>query len=311
VLADERVLAVIRFDAKPPRHTADPRLCSVALPELGAPTLEVWHSEYPVFFGVYNGITFALNKDVLFLHLHVKEHHYPNLETATNAAYRQIFSFIRQQNYPHLSRVWNYFPDINAEQSGLERYRAFCRGRYQALASVLTDFETRLPAASAIGTRTPGLVIYGVATRQPGNQIENPRQISAFHYPRRYGPRSPSFSRSILQSWEDNQYHLYISGTASIVGYTTRHTGKLTAQLQEILDNLEALLDTANRRINSPLRFTMLRVYVRSPVATAALRKAIAERFGTALPMLFLHGDICRSALLIEIEGLATSTKAP
>ena len=151
-----------------------------------------------------------------------------------------------------------------------------------------------------------GLRLYALAGRDAGEQIENPRQISAFHYPPEYGPRSPSFSRAVLKHWGNGCYHLYISGTASVVGHASRHD-HLKAQLDETLVNLATLLTEASRRAATSLHPALFRVYVRTDSDPAPLRERIVQAFGSAVPMVFLRGDICRRELLIEIEGLAVS----
>ncbi len=308
-LNDERLLALVRFDQTPPTAT-DRRICTVDLAELGpAATAEVWLGARAARAGCSEGIYHAGDGDVLFLHARLDEYAPDALQPLTAVLYRRLFAKARALGYPHLLRLWNYFPRINQECDGLERYQAFCAGRHQALAAELAEFETRLPAASAIGTRAGDLQLYGLAAREPGAQIENPRQVSAFHYPRQYSRRSPSFSRAILKSWGEGREHLYISGTASIVGHASVHH-ELAAQLEETLANLEALLGEANRRAARPLALALLKIYVRSELDPAPLRVRIARTFGDNIPLLFLRADICRRELLIEIEGLATEFAA-
>lgn len=305
-LNDERLLALVRF-GEPASTEPDPRVSVVALAELGGTaTAEIWLGARPAQIGITDGIRHASDGDVLFLHLHLDEYAPDALQPLTAVAYRRLFALARTLGYRHVLRIWNYFPQINREYEGLERYRAFCAGRHQALIAVLAEFETRLPAASAIGTQGPGLQLYGLAARQPGAQIENPRQVSAFHYPRQYGRRSPSFSRAVLKDWGEGREHLYISGTASIVGHASRHPD-LWPQLDETLANLEALLAEANRRAATPLDWALLKIYVRPDLDPTPLRDRIVQRFGADIPMLFLRADICRQELLIEIEGLAAT----
>ena len=311
-LADNRVMAVIRFAAQT-QVTADPRLFTAGLPELdGRDTIEVWRSLYPLQTGITESIRFVYNDTVLFAHHLIEEHDFPDLSSAAHAAYLRIFSFIRQQGYPYLCRVWNYYPHINQDDDGLERYQAFCHGRYQALEASIKNFEAKLPAACAIGTRSPGLLIYFLATKQPGLQIENPRQVSAFRYPRQYGPRSPSFSRALLKRWNEAESHLYISGTSSIVGHATQHAQNLPAQLEETLSNLQVLIERANRHVTSPFRLALLKIYGRYGLDTDRLRtqirQQIGQRFAPQTPILLLRGDICRANLLIEADGIAIST---
>ncbi len=321
--ADERLnndhrLALIRFREPVAAETDDPRQCVIPLPELGGTaTAEVWISPSPVQVGRVSGVSYADNGEALFLQLQSDEYAPDALQPVTAIAYRRLFAVARAQGYPHLLRIWNYLPDINEEYGGLERYRAFCAGRHQVLDATLAGVETRWPAASAIGFPKSfarvgedvgeGLRLYALAGRDAGEQIENPRQISAFHYPPEYGPRSPSFSRAVLKRWGDGHYHLYISGTASVVGHASRH-GNLLAQLDETLVNLDALLTEASRRAATPLQPALLRIYVRTDSDPAPLRERIVQAFGRAVPMVFLQGDVCRRELLIEIEGLAVST---
>lgn len=309
VLADERVMAAIRFGTHTQADPADVRQFAVGLPELGGNhTLEVWYSRLPLQRGSTGGIQWVGNQEALLAHLLLEETAYPDLASTTYAAYRQLLAFVHRQGYPCLLRVWNYFPYINRSDNGLERYQAFCQGRHQALVAELSSFESMLPAACALGSQTPGLLIYALAARQPGSQIENPRQLSAFRYPRQYGPKSPSFSRSILKSWgAAGGSHLYLSGTASIVGHVTRHRHDPIAQLHESLLNMKTLLEQAGRRAQAPFRLALLKVYVRPAVSLTSLREPIVERFGAELPLLFLQADICRSGLLVEIEGLGVS----
>ena len=306
-LDDARLLALVRF-GEPASTEPDPRVGAVALAELGgAETVEVWLGARPARTGVREGIRHASDGEVLFLQLDQDEYAPDALQPLTAVAYRRLFATARALGYPHFLRIWNYFPQINRECEGLERYRAFCAGRHQALVAELAEFETRLPAASAIGTCGTGLQLYALAAKEPAVQIENPRQVSAFHYPRQYGRRSPSFSRAVLKAWGEGREHLYISGTASIVGHASQHRD-LLPQLDETLANLEALLAEANRRAAAPLELALLKIYVRPDLDPAPWRDRIVQAFGTGVPMLFLRADICRRELLIEIEGLATGS---
>jgi chorismate lyase/3-hydroxybenzoate synthase len=303
----EHVLAAVRFGRNFPAH--DPPLVSVPLDELGGRrTLEVWYAPEPVETGRREGIDFARSGKVVFGHarqISVED----DPEDAYDL-YCRVFALMAELGYPHVCRMWNYLPDINGERAGLERYRLFCRGRHRALAEVLRPFEPALPAASAIGTRVPGLLVCFLAAVSPGEQVENPRQVSAFRYPAQYGPKSPSFSRSILKSWGAGHHHLYISGMASIVGHATRHIGDFARQLAETCDNLESLLKAANGRCGERLRLDRLRVYLRDGGRAAEARAAIDARLGP-VPMLILQGDLCRADLLIEVEGLAIGEAAP
>lgn len=280
------------------------------LEPLGEPLVEVWRSREPVERGQQEDLYFSRNGQLLVGHLCVAEHKYGGLGGAVFDAYRRIYGFADRQGFPHPLRIWNFVPHINDHDGRLERYQVFCEARYRALGTLGTP-SIRLPAASAIGTQTGGLQIYFLATREPGQPVENPRQVSAYHYPPRYSPKSPSFSRAIVKHW-GAATHLYISGTASIVGHETQHTSDTLAQLDETLKNLETLIRHANRRhalgIHSVRELSLLKIYVRAADDWAVIAARINDVVGNELPVLLLHGDICRRDLRLEIEGLFTGS---
>src|SRR5690606_4762058 len=105
--------------------------------------------------------------------------------------------------------------------------------------------------------------IYLLAHKQPGHHHENNRQQPAYRYPRQYGPCSPSFARATSLSLQ-HRPHLFISGTASILGHETRAAGNLQEQIAVTLDNLNYLRDNFAAELHgttSPL--SALRVYLR------------------------------------------------
>src|SRR5690606_28962859 len=151
----------------------------------------------PVTQGRDDGFGFAHNDDVLFAQIHLPESALSDIEQATHDLYRRLDGLLQRRGFTHCLRIWTYLSDINAGADDRERYRLFTAGRSRALALRPGD-EHYLPAATAIGSDGGGLVMYLLAGRLPGIAIENPRQVSAFRYPRQYGPRSPSFSRATL-----------------------------------------------------------------------------------------------------------------
>jgi Putative translation initiation inhibitor, yjgF family len=305
-LDDTRLLAVIHFGGA--ARGARPWEIGVPLRAHGDDVIEVWSSIHPVERGSIGELAYACDGSALIGAIRIDERpEDARLEAAAVEAYRAFGSALAATGYRSLCRVWNFFPAIATAESGLERYRAFCRGRHLALSEFLERFEPCLPAAAAIGTHgDTGLLVYGLALRQPGTQVENPRQMSAFNYPPEYGQRSPSFSRSILKVW-NGVAHLYVSGTASIVGHSTRHPNDFDRQLDETLANLDALLVAAASRTGRRFSFSLLRVYSRPEPPLATLRARIAAHFGERTSVLVLQGDICRPDLMLEIEGVAIS----
>ena len=160
------------------------------------------------------------------------------LQAASRQAYADLFAVLSASPSPHLLRLWNHFADMNLETGGIERYRQFNAGRQQAFTDAGRSAFVGAPAACALGTSSGPLQVYFLAGPQPPLAIENPRQVSAYDYPTRYGARSPTFSRAALAAVGGGRQALFISGTASIVGHETRHLGDVRRQTEESLANI-------------------------------------------------------------------------
>jgi chorismate lyase / 3-hydroxybenzoate synthase len=285
-------------DAPVPARCARVRLETLA----GAGLTEVWYANGAVHSGFAGPIRFAADDHHLAAAIEVDEREHGGLAAATEYAYSTIAGFQQTTRYRHLLRIWNYLDDINTGAGDAERYRVFCSGRTEGLKSLRQE---RFPAATAIGRRDGShlLQVYWLAGREPGIAFENPRQLSAFQYPREYGPTPPAFSRAMLVAPD----LLMISGTASIVGHASRHKGSVRRQLSEIFTNLDSLLSRARAHAPAlPPPFsgnTLIKAYLRNSDDLPFVERELRARLpGT--PFLVLAGDVCRSDLLIELDCL-------
>lgn len=308
--ADTQPLALISFGRTLPARYSCP-LVTLDLPQLdGPPMVEVWSSSQPVRTQQIDGLTVAMSGNLLMGSISVDEQSGLSLEAIACTTYRQLLRQLRGLGYPYLWRVWNYFPHINDDRQGLERYRQFCVGRYQTLAEFLPDFPESLPAGTAVGTRSGPLQIYVLAGMHPATHLGNPRQLNAYEYPDIYGPRSPSFARATFYRSE-TRAQLYIAGTASVVGHASRHVGLPEEQTLETIQNLRALLvhaeGAARMHFTGARSAAFYKVYVRDAAHLAKTREVIRNGPLRSEPVLFLHGELCRKELLVEIEGIITS----
>jgi chorismate lyase/3-hydroxybenzoate synthase len=243
---------------------------------------------------------------MLLGHIAVDEREFSGLEAASRHVYETFLPVAGEMGFPHYLRIWNYIPDINGEENGIERYKSFCVGRHFAFEE-FTMPEHRLPAASGVGSPSGQILVYFLAARDAGAQVENPRQVSAFHYPAQYGRKSPAFSRAIVKDWGLDK-HLYISGTASIVGHESQHREHVLPQLRESLRNMSTLVHSAEAEhgiaIHTLADLSQIKVYVRDERHQAIICEHIQEQLGEELPVIYLGGDLCRKNLLVEVEGL-------
>ncbi len=233
-------------------------------------------------------------------------------EQATIEAYRNIRFDLKQLRHSHPVRFWNFLPAIHEPMdANRDRYMVFNSGRFTAFSDWfggIGHLPERLPAASGVGHDGGELVIHCLAFERPGDAIENPRQIPAFRYSARYGPRPPCFARAtVAQDPRDDGLLLLVAGTASIRGEQTIHPTDLQGQLDETITNLRALLAVAEGSVpsNDLKSFSDVRVYFLREQDASAIEKMTRETFGPATRVQMCRADICRADLLVEIEGVA------
>lgn len=309
------ILAAIRFGARPGNDSPEVAAgvsIDVGLELLHSPPAEaaatawaeLWFATGPVHTGRWSDaaasvpctVRYAHDEHYLFAVVELDEREHGGILLTAEHAYAAMRRFQQQSRFDHLLRMWNYMDAINEGAGDLERYRQFCVGRSRGLEDVSQSY----PSATAIGRqhRDHVLQVFWLAGNVPGQSLENPRQVSAFHYPRIHGPVSPTFARALIAPDQT----LLISGTASIVGHTSQHHDDALAQLEETARNLGSFAPYVSRRRTEASK-DLLKVYVRDP----ALMPLIAPRVRELYPnsdTIFVAADICRRELLLEIEAV-------
>jgi chorismate lyase/3-hydroxybenzoate synthase len=233
-------------------------------------------------------------------------------EAATVAAYQQIHRTLDTTAHHHPVRFWNYLPGIHdALDERRDRYMVFNAGRYQALSDWFDGADhlpDRLPAASGVGHGGDDLLIQCLSLGHPGEAIENPRQIPAFRYSQRFGPRPPCFARAtVVRHPVSCEHILLVAGTASIRGEQSMHANDLASQLDETFANLRALLGAAQGpdAVNHLNSFTDVRVYYLRSADAQPTERIVRSMFANQVRLQLVRADICRADLLVELEGVA------
>jgi chorismatase len=268
---------------------------------------EVWTTAGRTSHGERDGIVYSHDGEYFFCAGAVPQ--LARYTEATRAAYVTMFELLSEFGYDSVFRMWNFINDINGDNAeGLEVYRDFCRGRAEAFEQCAVELE-EFPAATGIGSLGGGVGFYLLACRSGGHvNIENPRQVPAYHYPKRYGPRSPRFARATYLPSGPGQ--IYVSGTASVLGHRTAHQGRIVEQCRLALDNIALLIGRSNLAASGIddgadlSRLTNIKAYVRHREHVEIVRELCAEALSPTADIAFLNVDICRSDLLVEIEGI-------
>ncbi|MEM8845309.1 MAG: hypothetical protein AAGB35_09750 [Pseudomonadota bacterium] len=232
------------------------------------------------------------------------------IDRATEVAYSELFKQIEALGYPYLLRTWNYLPQItHAVKREQNNYQLFCSGRSRAYKN--SNHEHDYPAATVVGTQQEGLHIYFIAGKTLGSGIENPQQVSAFHYPAEYSEDRPLFSRALYHR-NNSQEIFFVSGTASIKGHQTLHKDDVIRQLEVCLDNISHLIDTcvSDEKMNkiSTAEMTQLKVYIKHANDFDHVKSYLENNLDDTRHIYYLQSDLCRDDLLVEIEALTIQT---
>ncbi len=307
---NKNLLCAVHFSDETLKSSLNNHQFAVNLKQMnGGKHIEVWATEKEIEYGQFNEIKYSKTDDFLVASLSASVN-FDNFENEIQEKYAGIITFARHQGFSSFIRMWNYFPGINDHDNTTERYKQFCSGRHLAFKINYHNFQSVLPAGTAVGSKKGNINIYFLAARSPGLHIKNPRQLCAYKYPDQYGKHSPSFARATFKQWNDNA-NLFISGTASIVGHESRHHGDCEKQVQETFRNIHALLDTEYLKTLKlfPHQFNhftldVMKVYVRDPKYLSVIENEFKREFDWHDKSLFLIADICRRELLLEIEGI-------
>jgi enamine deaminase RidA (YjgF/YER057c/UK114 family) len=234
------------------------------------------------------------------------------LGARVHGAYLRIAEIFSAGDCPHPVRFWNHIPQIHADMgAGLDRYMAFNVGRHQAFCDWYggeKEFGRCIATASGVGCRGGSVVIHALAADRTGIAVANPRQVQPFQYSKRFGPRPPCFARATVLPRDMKAPLVLVGGTASIRGEESVYVGDLQGQLKETFTNLSALLDHCTEAAGRPCSLqslTDLRVYVVDPATTRQIDQVIRVAMPHARRVELLQADLCRSELLVEIEGIA------
>lgn len=238
-----------------------------------------------------------------------------DIENSTFDAYQAIFELFDAKGYQSLLRSWNFIPNINGcNDESIENYQAFCKSRALAYADAELQ-ERQMPAATGISSHSKNICGYILASKGSDyRHLENALQRPAYEYPRRYGPKSPSFARATLFNGAaeraDTPTQFFLSGTASIRKSETMWHDDIVKQVQTMMENVSYLVGPENARIHNHgasmelADFDHFKVYFRRMEDYQIIKDLLVDAWRIAPEKLFfMNVDICRSDLLVEVEG--------
>ena len=228
---------------------------------------------------------------------------------------------VENMSISSIIRQWNYIEKITAyDVEGHQHYQDFNDARsifYQGV-----DWNTGYPAATGIGTQWGGIMIdldalYCKDETVLLRGVDNPLQVAAHAYSQNVllGEKdikldhktTPKFERA-KAVWKDDHGFVYISGTAAIRGELSLENVGIEEQTTITLENIEYLVSRDNLQksgipVTENASLIIFRVYVKQWEDMEKAKETITKRYPN-LPAIYTLTDVCRSELLIEIEGV-------
>ncbi|MBQ6287515.1 MAG: hypothetical protein IJK73_07690 [Bacteroidales bacterium] len=209
-------------------------------------------------------------------------------------------------------RQWNYIEGITEVTDGKQNYQVFndSRSAFYREAS----WPSGYPAATGIGCASGGVTVVVHAIKGSAEvsiPIDNPIQVPAHRYSGKVlkdgeeaVKTTPKFERARLLG--DT---VLVSGTAAIKGEDSDFSTDAGKQSEGVIDVMEHLVAPANIFPKCErFHFEGIRVYIKHEEDAPVIASILKDHW-KGVPMHFLKADICRSELLLEIEGRGSTRR--
>jgi len=244
-----------------------------------------------------------------------------SITTQSEEIFQKIETILSKESMYHheVLRQWNYIGKITALDNGIQNYQAFndVRDRFYAK----TNWKKYgYPAATAVGMEINGLIVSLIAISCESTfkiiPLDNPLQIAPKHYSPSLLPgqavydskATPKFERAkVIQN--DFAIYCFISGTAAIRGEQSMKELDAALQTRQAIENILYLISPENMKNHgfhhkADMKMKSIRVYIKKKESFDIVKTEV-EKVWPGLPVIYLQADICRSELLVEIEGVA------
>ena len=225
-----------------------------------------------------------------------------NFEKHSQHVYEAI---IKTTGSRFIYRIWNYLPQINREEPGMmENYKLFCSGRALAFLNHYgREGSVHFPSASATGCEGNELTVVFLAGMTGVTHWENPEQLPAYKYPKKYGPCPPAFSRGSRFTDTKGGEWILVAGTAAIKGSETLYPRDFSRQLPVAFENMNTLLEQIGLNLAAQkMRRSHFKFFLRNRKNLSALQAKIKDILGPRDTYTIVQADICRADLEVEFE---------
>jgi enamine deaminase RidA (YjgF/YER057c/UK114 family) len=252
-------------------------------------------------------------------------------QSYTPAQYREAFDSMKRilksenMDFSHIVRQWNYiskFLETNLTRSGVrQNYQIF--NDFRSVFYGDAEFSNGYPASTGIGMFTGGVILECVAIKPASDifiaALSNPLQKDAYAYSQDVleGDSGQGFEKKAPPLFERAKIVvqgysgiIYVSGTAAVRGEDTIPEEDVQSQTRATLENIDTLISAENLQsigvnIGSfSAQLSQLRAYVKNEKDLPQVKSICRDHYGD-IPSQYVISDVCRQALLVELEGTA------
>lgn len=271
--------------------------------------------------GVGYGIIESDNEKMLFFEGIPSSDFAQSVRRQSDEVFEKVDSLLSAYGFEvdDIVRQWNYIGNIVGCRNGKQNYQEFndARSAYYGKGS----WGNGYPAATGIGASGEGIVVGGIAFKRKAEggiyPIDNPLQIAAHIYSKNVlidndvnaVKSTPKFERAkVIES--ESGVVCFVSGTAAIRGEESMDASSARLQTIKTIENIAHLVSKENlvKYGCKPyeLRYVQLQVFIKNAEEYDEVRAEV-ERAYPNLPAVYSIADVCRSELLVEIEGILIS----
>lgn len=215
-------------------------------------------------------------------------------------------------------RQWNYIGSIVGCREGKQNYQEFNDARtiYYSRGS----WQRGYPAATGIGAEGEGIVVGCIAFKSASGAIypiDNPLQVAAHVYSEKVLIDNAAGAMKSTPKFERAKVIVtgrgaccFVSGTAAIRGEQSVDASSVEQQTIRTIENIAHLVSKQNLVKYGcypyELKYTQLQVFVKHAADYEVIKNVVEQAFPN-LKVVYSVADVCRSELLVEIEGILIS----
>lgn len=248
-----------------------------------------------------------------------------DIYTQSMDAFEQMHNILKAENmdFSNVIRQWNYIEKITDYNDKNQHYQIFNDVRSAFYSN--SHFIHGYPAATGIGMETGGIIIDFIAIKENKNMtilpIKSPVQSDAHQYTKKVLAHNDIISGNIAETTpkferakaivSGNSCLIHVSGTSAIKGQLSLEANDASTQTNFTLESIYQLITNENLQkqginsVHSKANPCYFRVYVKNSSDYPKVKSA-CEKYFKDVQTIYLKADICRSELLVEVEGVFT-----